>query len=146
MFDIVTWPKDQWSIFDELESLQDDMSRVFGGGRAWRRRPAYPPANVWLSDDGIIVDVELPGVKADDVDISVVKDELTISGRIGDDADEDARYYRRERPLGEFSRTLYLPFAADADGVTASYKNGVLRITVPRSEETKPKKIAINAA
>ena len=146
MLDLVRWPRNQWSLLDELDSLQNDVERAFGGGRAWRRA-AYPPVNVWMSDDGLVVDVELPGINPEDVDISVVKDELTISGKVGPDAGEgERRYYRRERPQGEFSRTLYLPFAANADGVNAAYKNGILRITVPRSEETKPKKIAIEVS
>ena len=146
MIDLVKWPAAQWSILDELDSLQDDMSRVFGGGRAWRRA-IYPPVNAWLSDDGVILDVELPGVNPDDVDISVVKDELTISGKVGvAEGDKDRKYYRRERPSGEFSRTLRLPFAANPDGVSANYKNGILRISVPRSEDTKPKKIAIEVS
>lgn len=82
MFDIVAWPRNQWSVWDELDSLQNDMNRLFGGQvagsggsrRRWRRSPAFPPVNIWHSEDGIIVDAELPGVELKDIDISVVKD------------------------------------------------------------------------
>ena len=163
MFDRVTWPRNPWSIFDELESLQEDMNRMLTGqpadrqgrrGRAWRRpydyaqgrRPAYPLMNVWSSADGLIIDAELPGVDPKDVDISVMGDELTLTGKVNAGEDEKGEtYHRRERPAGEFSRTLQLPFRADAEAVKANYTSGVLRLTVPRSEEENPKKIQIEA-
>ena len=153
MFDLVTWPRSPWSVFDELEALQEDVNRVFRGqardaaggrGRAWRRRPTYPLMNVWSSADGMVIDVELPGVDPNDVDISVVGDQLTVQGKVNvKEAAEGETYYRRERPAGEFLRTLQLPFRADTSAVKANYRKGVLRITVPRSEEEKPKRIQI---
>lgn len=151
MLELVTWPRNPWSIFDELESLQEDMSQVFSGrgrsrrgwrGRRWRS--AYPLMNVWSSSDGVVIDAELPGVEPKDVDISVMGDELTVRGNVnaGEGA-EGTTYHRRERPAGEFTRTLQLPFRADAGKVKANYRDGVLRLTVPRSEEEKPRKIAI---
>jgi HSP20 family protein len=155
MFDLVTWPRNPWSIFDEIESLQEDMNRMLSGqrgerpgrrGRTWRRRPTYPLMNVWSSADGVIIDAELPGVDPKDVDISVLGDELTVRGKVNAGQDgTDETYHRRERPAGEFARTLQLPFRADAGAVKAHYRNGVLRLTVPRSEEEKPKKIQIEA-
>lgn len=145
-----------WSIFDELESLQNNMNREIAGwgshasGRrdlAWGRRTAYPPMNIWSSADGLVIDAELPGVDPKDVDIAVTGDELTVRGKVNAaEAAEGETYYRRERPAGEFSRTLKLPFRAAAGAVKAGYRNGVLRLTVPRSEEEKPRKIAIEAA
>jgi HSP20 family protein len=103
--------------------------------------------NVWSSEDGIVIDAELPGVDPKDVDISVKGDELTLCGRAGGEGKaEGATYHRRERPAGEFVRTLQLPFKADATGVKANYRNGLLRVTVPRSEEEKPRKIVVEAA
>jgi len=149
MLDLTAWPRNPWSVFDELESLQADMDRAFGGwgrGRPWRRRKAYPLMNVWSSQDGLVVDAELPGVDPNDVDISVLGDELTIRGKVNaGETPEGETYHRRERPSGEFARTLRLPFRADAATVKANYKNGLLRLTVPRSEEEKPRKVAIEA-
>jgi HSP20 family protein len=103
--------------------------------------------NVWTSADGIVIDAELPGVDPKDVDIAVQGDELTLRGKVNvADAAEGETFHRRERPTGEFARTLQLPFRANSGAVTANYKNGVLRVTVPRSEEEKPRKIAIEAA
>jgi len=152
MFDLVTWPKNPWSIFDELESMQDGVNRIFSergydrqGVR--RSRPTFPLLNVWSSADGVVIDAELPGVDAKDVEISVLGDELTLRGKVNlSDPGNGETYHRRERPAGEFARTLQLPFRADAGAVKAHYKNGVLRLTVPRSEEEKPKRIAVEAA
>lgn len=153
MFDFVTWPRNPWSIFDEMESLQEDMNRMLGGqapaesgrtGREWRRRPAYPLMNVWAAADGLVIDAELPGVDPKDVDISVMGDQLTLRGKVntGEPAQGET-LHRRERPAGEFVRTLQLPFRADSGAVKANYKHGILRLSVPRSEEEKPKKILI---
>jgi len=153
MFDLVTWTRNPWSIFDELESLQANMDLAFTGrdrdpraerGRPWHsRRAAYPLMNVWTSEEGILIDAELPGVDPKDVDISVLGDELTLSGKVNVTADGGESYSRRERPSGEFARKLRLPFRADPDGVKAQYKNGLLRLTVPRPEAEKPKRIQI---
>lgn len=151
MFDTVTWPRNAWSIFDDLESMQADMNRLFadrGYERPLRRsRPTYPLLNVWSSADGLIIDAEIPGVNPKDVDVSVLGDELTLRGKVSAQELRNGEvYHRRERPAGEFVRVLQLPFRADASGVKAHYKNGMLRLTVPRSEEEKPKKVAVEAA
>jgi HSP20 family protein len=156
MFEVMTWPRNPWSIFNELESLQDDVNRLFGGrargagegnGHAWRRRTSYPPMNVWSSEEGLIIDAELPGVDPKDVEISVLGDQLTLHGKVNvAEPPEGENYHRRERPSGEFSRTLQLPFRADPESVKANYTNGVLRLTVPRAEDEKPRKITIEAA
>lgn len=102
--------------------------------------------NVWSANDGIVIDAELPGIDPKDVDISVKGDELTLKGKINDGEEkEQESYLRRERPAGGFERVLRLPFRADTDGVKANYRNGILRLSVPRSEDEKPKKIAVEA-
>jgi HSP20 family protein len=151
MFELLTWPRNPWSIFDELESLHEDMTQAIegSGGRRLRRRyrPEFPLMNVWSNPDGMVIDAELPGVNPEDVDVSVVGDELTLQGKVNaTEPKEGETAYRRERPSGEFVRTLRLPFRADTGAVKAAYKNGILRVTVPRSEEEKPKKIAVEAA
>lgn len=150
MFELTTWPRNPWSIFDELESLQDSMNRTLDSRTRPRTRERgynYPLMNVWTSDDGLVVDAELPGANPDAVDISVMADELTISGKINTQPKQDGEaLQRQERPSGEFSRTLQLPFRANADGVKAAFKDGILRVSIPRSEAEKPKKITIEAA
>jgi HSP20 family protein len=152
MFDLVTWPRTPWSIFDELESMQEGMNRLLSGQASERPmlrrgRPSYPLLNVWSSAEGVVIDAELPGVEPQDVEITVQGDELTLRGKVNErEAAEGESYHRRERPTGEFVRTLQLPFRADSNGVKARYRNGVLRLSIPRSEEEKPKRIAVEAA
>lgn len=151
MLEQVSWPRNPWSIFDDLESLQESMNKAFsnqGYANPLRRsRPTYPLLNVWSSPNGIIIDAELPGVDPKDVDVSVRGDELTLRGKVNmQEATGKETYQRRERPAGEFVRTLQLPFRADPNGVKANYRNGILRLNVPRSEEEKPKKIAVEVA
>lgn len=141
-------PRSLWTIFDELESLQDDMNRLLSSQETPRpvhhEGVAYPPLNVWASSAGLVLDAELPGVDPQDVDISVVGDELVICGKVNTQAlAEGETLLRRERSAGEFQRTLQLPFRADSSAVKATFKNGILRIQIPQSEEDKPRKIAI---
>ena len=151
MFEVMIGPRNPWTVFDELESIQENMNRILAGQDAnriaRRARAAYPPLNVYSTPEGLMIDAELPGVDPQDVEISVVGDELSLRGKINvqEPAAGDT-ILRRERPAGEFQRTLQLPFRANAGGVKATFKNGLLRIAVPRSEEEKPRKIAIEAA
>lgn len=151
MFELTIGPRSPWTVFDELESIQADMNRILSGQDAprfaRRARAAYPPLNVWASADGLVIDAEMPGVDPQDAEISVVGDELSLRGKVNaQEPAEGETVLRRERPAGEFQRTLQLPFRANAGAVKATFKNGILRIVLPRSEEEKPRKIAIEAS
>jgi HSP20 family protein len=153
MLELTTWPRSAWSIFDELESLQESMNRAMRYERSapsrWRGRHggSYPLLNVWKSDDGLIVEADMPGVHPEDVDVNVMGDQLTISGKINTQPDaESVVAHRLERPHGEFSRSLKLPYRVDNGHVTAEFRNGILRVKLPRSEEEKPRKITVKAA
>ena len=147
MLELMIGPRSPWTVFDELESIQQDMNRLLAGEAPVRRaRAAYPPLNVWSAAEGLTIDAEMPGVDPKDVEISVVGDELSLRGKVN--AQEPAAgeaVLRRERPAGEFQRTLQLPFRANTGAVKATFKNGILRVSIPRSEEEKPRKIAIEA-
>ena len=151
MFELTIGPRSAGTVFDELGAIQADMNRILSGQDAprfaRRARAAYPPLNVWASADGLVIDAEMPGVDPQDAEISVVGDELSLRGKVNAQEPADGEtVLRRERPAGEFQRTLQLPFRANAGAVKATFKNGVLRIAVPRSEEEKPRKIAIEAS
>ena len=151
MLELMMVPRSPWTIFDELESLQTDMNQILPdpeASRIGRRfRAAYPPLNVWSSPDGLVVEAEMPGVDPQDVEISVVGDELSLRGKVNvQEPAAGETVLRRERPAGEFQRTLQLPFRANTAAVKAASKNGILRISIPRSEEEKPRKIAIETA
>ena len=110
-------------------------------------RVTFPAVNVWQGPDAIAVTAELPGIEADNVEISVKGNVLTVSGeRKAPAVPEGARWHRNERGYGKFSRAIRLPFAATDDKVEARMTNGVLRIVVSRPEETKPRRIDVKAA
>jgi HSP20 family protein len=132
----------------EMNRLQQEVNRVFNGVNNVRRSaPSYPAMNVWTGQDGLLVTAEVPGVKPEDIDVSVVGDTLTLSGvRRPDDLNEGGRYHRQERGYGKFTRTLQLPFPVKVEGIDAAFRNGVLTIQLPRAEEDKPRKISVRSA
>jgi HSP20 family protein len=105
----------------------------------------FPALNIWESGDNFLAEAELPGLKSEDLEISVVGSELTLKGRRPESADESTSYHRRERGTGEFSRVVRLPMEVDADKVQAQLQDGVLRLTLPKAEAAKPRKIQVNA-
>lgn len=133
-----------WSPFGELRSLQREMNRLFDGYESGTALSRFPALNVWGNADSVVVTAELPGLQVEDFDLSVVNNQLTIKGeRKGDKPTDDAVCHRSERKIGSFVRTVRLPFAVENDKVAATYTDGVLTITLPRQEATKPKRINI---
>jgi len=136
------------AVWHEMDRLQRDMNRLFEEYSPVRLRsaPSYPAMNVWTNDQGLKVTAEVPGVRPDDIDISVVGETLTLSGiRKPDELKEDSRYHRQERGYGNFTRSVQLPFPVDVNHVEATFKDGVLTVGLPRAEEDKPRKIAIKS-
>jgi HSP20 family protein len=136
------------SIFREMERFQRDMNRLFNQYTPSRLRsaPSYPALNIWTNEDGQLVSAEMPGVRVEDIDINVDGYTLTITGeRSSDEVPENAVYLRRERGFGKFSRAIQLPFAVDANKVEATFKDGVLKISLPKVEAEKPKQISIKS-
>ena len=132
--------------------LRDEMDRLWSGvfGPADGLRPAtfrnQPAANVWERDDALLVEMEVPGVKSDQVDLSVVGDELSIKVTRPEVAENVIAYHRRERSTGSFTRVLRLPVEVDAGRVEAELHDGVLTITLPKAEAAKPRKIEVTSA
>jgi HSP20 family protein len=106
----------------------------------------FPALNVWEQADELFVEAELPGLKPDNIDIAVEGDVLTIKGERGDATPDGAAWHRRERGVGAFSRVLKLPTPVDAGRVQANFRDGVLTITLPKSEAAKPRKIQVASA
>jgi HSP20 family protein len=127
-----------------MERLRREMNRLMAGATP-EASGGYPAMNVWANEDGAIVTAELPGVDVEALDISVVENALTVSGARELDLPEDATFHRRERGYGKFARSFQLPFRVDAGAVEATFDKGVLSITLPRTEEDKPRKITIKA-
>ncbi|MDA0989128.1 MAG: Hsp20/alpha crystallin family protein [Verrucomicrobia bacterium] len=150
MYSVIRTARNPWSIFNELESLQDEFNRAFSGrrgpGSSSGRNGSYPAINVWSGRDGLVLDAELPGADPKEIEVSVTADELTLRGKtIAQGPAENETLHRSERSSGEFSRVLQLPFRADGDAVKASYKNGILRVHVARPQAEKPRQIKIEA-
>ncbi len=134
------------SIWQEMERMRRDLDRM-SDGFMLRRAPTFPALNVWTNADGVLVTAEIPGVKPDAFDISIVDKTLTLKGaRQPDNLGEDVTMHRQERGCGEFNRTLSLPYNINKEQIEATFKNGVLTITLPRAEEDKPKKILVQTA
>ena len=114
--------------------------------RASERTYEYPAVNVWVNGDTSLVTTEIPGMKREDFDISVSGDKVTLSGKPAkEELHEGDTYHRHELRGGEFRKSIRLPFNIDADKVHASYKKGVLRLSLPRLESEKPRNIKINS-
>lgn len=144
----------KWSPFREISRLRDEMDRLwedfFGPGRRGLRPIAeewIPAVDISDTTDTVTVKVEIPGMEAKDVEISLTGDILTIKGekKIEKEAEEQ-NFYMAERSYGSFVRSLRLPAAVKEDQIEASYKQGVLTITCPKKEEVKPKQITIKSA
>jgi HSP20 family protein len=138
----------------ELSRLRDDMDRIFEDWpRFLGRRPGeeglrgawMPAVDIRESKDAIEVKAELPGIDARDVDVSVQENMLTIRGeRRREEVKDDETMHRVEREYGVFERSFTLPRSADAEKIAASYKDGVLSLTVPKREEARPKAIKVD--
>jgi HSP20 family protein len=136
--------------FGELLSLRQAMDRLFEDSYV---RPRNGSAltedrtlalDVYMTPDSLVVEAALPGVKPSDVDISVLGDTLTISGSTNNErsTDEDGYSYREIR-RGSFSRTVSLPANLKTDEANATFENGLLRLSIPKAEEAKPRQIQI---
>ena len=134
--------------FRDITSFRDDINRLFtrsfgeeglAGTRTWA-----PAVDVFETKDAVVLKAELPGLTADDVDVEIDDNVLTVSGeRTFTDTVEEGRFYRLERSYGKFSRSLTLPQGIKADAVSAAFADGVLEVTVPKAEEVKPRKVTI---
>ena len=137
---------------DGLTTLQQQVSRLFGGligdevSRSGRRSGWVPAIDVVETPEAVLVTAEIPGIDPSTVEVSVSGDYLEIRGEKPDDAlPEKTSWYRFERTVGSFRRTLYLPIPVDADGIEAVENHGLLAIKLPKRPEVMPKKIAIKA-
>jgi len=117
---------------NRMDWLRDEMEPTF-----------LPPLNVWEEGDTLKVDLEIPGVKLEDVEVAFDKGELTIRGEKKMDFQESVTVHRRERRAGSFTRTMTVPWEIKADEVTADLKDGILTVSLPKAEAAKPRKVAV---
>jgi HSP20 family protein len=143
--ELSTWPAlDRWAdLRDELNSLFDlpmtgnfaRQAQLFGG---WT-----PALDLYQNNDNVVAVVELPGMRKEDIDVSLHDGMLTIAGERQSSVGEGEKTERTERFSGKFRRSVTLPTGVDASKVSASYKDGILTVTLPKSEEAKPKKVEV---
>jgi HSP20 family protein len=126
--------------FGRLSSLQNELERLFEGQAAW-----VPALDVQEDKDSFRVRVELPGLKREDIEVSLDDGAVVISGeRKVETLTEGTEVHRQERYYGKFSRALTLSSAITEDKVTAAYKDGILTVTLPKAEEAKPKTVTVS--
>lgn len=137
-----------WSPFDQLSTLRNEINRLFetptqnGGSDALN---VWAPAlDLYEEKDHLVVRAEVPGLKKEDIEISVHENIISISGERREEKKyEGAQTSREERFFGRFTRSFKLPKTVDVSGVKAAYKDGILTVTLPKTEEAKPRQIEI---
>lgn len=134
-----------WETLANLSDLQREIHRFYRNGDATDRGVRFPLLNLSSDKDGALVTAELPGVNPKELEITLDKAKLTLSGKVTDaaPAGEGVVCHRKERVSGEFSRTISLPFEVEEGKILAKCENGVLSVTLPRAEKTKPKTIPV---
>ncbi len=148
--DLMNRRNDVWTPRSELRQLQDEINSLFnlddwGFAPGLFDRNMAPALDMVENTDDFVVTVDLPGVSQDDVDLSVADNVLTIKGeKKGGNESEERNYFRKETWEGSFQRTVSLPQGVDPDNVHAEMKDGILTITLPKREESKPRKISVN--
>jgi len=131
-----------------LRQLRNEMDRLVSGfvqqaGDGLNFLRGQPAINLWETPDNLLFECELPGVKSEQLDISVVGDELTLKIQQPDLQESGVTFHRRERPVGVFGRVVALPVPVEADRVEAKLRDGVLTVTLPKAESAKPRKIHV---
>lgn len=124
--------------------LEDRLGRLSGMEDYDGERVITPPADAWENDDAVTIELALPGVEPSQVEVSYEKDLLTVTGTI-EPRPEDRQWVLRERARGPFQRQFTLRSPVEADRADAHFVNGVLTLTLPKSEAVKPRKIAVQA-
>ena len=142
-----------WPTFGRLTSLREEIDRLFEEplaelARGSRLLSGWTPAlDIFEDKDNLFVKAELPGMKREEIQVSLHDGSLSISGeRKSETKHEDAEVYRSERFVGRFQRTVTLPAPVSGDKVKAQYKDGILTITLPKTEESKPKQIEVSVS
>ena len=142
----------RWDPFRELSIMQERMNRIFDdAGRGWRGdEPSStttwsPAVDIYETESEIMVQAELPGVDRKDITLNLEKNVLTLKGeRHFEKETKQENYHRIERAYGGFSRSFSIPEIVDEDKIRADYKDGILKIALPKKEQVKPKQIQIS--
>ncbi len=137
-------PNSLWNEMDRLQREMDLLNSIFSPHRQASAQ-SFPAINLWSNEENAVATVEIPGVKIEDLDITITGDTLSLKGsREPNATTADAVSHRQERGCGQFMRSIKLPFPVESEKVEASLMSGVLQIKLPRASNDKPKKITIS--
>ncbi len=148
--EVMGMPHVKWEPFRDLMAMQDRMSRVIDQtlSRIWKEEVMQgtwsPPVDIVERENDVVIKIDLPDMNQNEIDIRVEESTLVIQGErkfIKESADE--KYIQIERPYGTFRRTFTVPRRIDQEGIKASYKDGVLRVVLPKREEMQPKQVVV---
>ena len=144
----------RWDPFAEITSLNEQMNRLFRGGRRHQERSEEdfvaasgfaPPVDIYEDDHNITLKIEVPGIEEKDIDVHVENNVLTVHGERKLEKEEKEENFRRvERQYGSFTRAFTLPATADPNQIQANYEKGILRVTIAKRADAKPKQIKVN--
>jgi len=141
-----------WPSLDRWTNLRDDLNSLFelpfwaNLGRPGQLLSGWSPAvDLYHNNDNVIAVIELPGMRKEDIEISLHDGTLTIAGERMSESRNGDKAERTERYVGKFRRTITLPGRVDANKVSAIYRDGILTVTLPKAEEAKPKQIQVRA-
>ena len=142
----------RWEPFREMVGVREAMDRFFGDGFTHLHRPLWTvqgggnlSLDVYHTPESLVVKAAIPGVKPEEVEVTVIGSILTIKGKAkSEDEVKEGSYLMRERRYGAFSRTVTLPKGLKTDEIEATYDDGVLTLTIPKAEEVKPKAVKVN--
>lgn len=143
----------RWNPMREMDTLHNRINRLFDGNffptlsldddmglGSWR-----PVVDIYENEDTVVVKAELPGVDKKDIKVDLKDGVLTLSGERSHEKEvKEDNYYRKERAFGRFHRSFTVPAEIDPDKINAEFKDGVLKVEIPKPEEKKPKKIAVH--
>ena len=144
--ELVRWRprRDVLSVHDELDRAMDRLLRTWMPVESYSGLDWNPRVDIAESDDRFVVKAEIPGVEMGDIDISLVDGNLVIQGEKKHENEEEGKnFYRVERSYGSFKRVFALPSRVDVENVSASYEDGVLSVTIPKTGEVRSRKIEI---
>ena len=141
----------RWDPYQELVAMSERLNRSLNDPHTQRTEDSFgawaPPVDIFEKQDNLVIRAEIPGVEMKDVDVRIENGVLTLHGERKQQAEvAEGNAYRMERVYGAFTRSFSLPTTIDAAKVTATYKDGVLEVIVPKAETAKPKQIEIKAA
>ena len=141
----------RWQPFSDMVTLRQAMDRLFEDSFVRPTRftslfgeGAEMPIDIYQTDEDVVVKASVPGIKPEEVEITITSDTLTIKGETKTEEEvKKENYFRKERSYGAFSRSILLPSSLQTDKAEATFENGVLTLTIPKAEESKPKQIKI---